>query len=303
MSAQSTVEKSSPSDVPPNTITASAIRTTERAYKARGVQLFWRAMWARAYPRLIGTRREISWMVSETLLPLLGTSAYVYVYKATGAPPEFTGFAVLGGVATAFWLNVLWSMASQLYWDKDGGNLEIYVISPAPMTSVLMGMAVGGIVMASVRGFSILIICSLLFQVSYSITSLPLLLLIFFFTMAALYGMGMMMASIYLAAGREAWHMSNLLQEPIYLASGMYFPVRALGALVATLASAIPLTLGLDAVRQIIFGNLTVGWLPPETELLLLIGLSVVFLYAAHWSLVKLEDIGRREGRLIERRK
>ncbi|MDX2162767.1 MAG: ABC transporter permease [bacterium] len=283
---------------------SGSIRSTERVHKATGASLFWRGMWARAYPRLIGTQRDVGWLVSETLLPLLATFAYVYVYIATGAPQEYIGFAVMGGTATAFWLNILWSMASQLYWDKDDGNLELYVISPAPLTSILMGMAVGGFVMAATRGFSILIIGSLLFSVSYEIANLPLLLAVFFFTMAALYGMGMMMASIFLAAGREAWHLSNMLQEPIYLASGMYFPVKALGALAATVSSALPLTLGIDAIRQLIFDNQTdIGWLPPETSLLLLIGLSVLFIAGAHFSLKWLEMIGRREGRLIERRK
>ncbi|MFN8531226.1 MAG: ABC transporter permease [Anaerolineae bacterium] len=283
---------------------SSAIRSTERVHKATGLSLFWRAVWARAYPRLIGTQRELGWLISETLLPFLGTCGFVYVYKAANAPPEYIGFAVMGGAATAFWLNILWSMASQLYWDKDGGNLEIYVISPAPMMAILMGMAVGGFVMAAVRGFSIMILTSILFGVSYQVTDLPMLVLVFGFTMAALYGLGMVMASVYLAAGREAWHLSNLLQEPIYLASGMYFPVKALGAVVATVASALPLTLGLDAIRQLIFASQSdIGFLPPGTELLLLIGLSIAFLAAAWFALAKLEEVGRREGRLIERRK
>lgn len=281
----------------------SAMGSRERVHKARGVSLFWRAMWARAYPRIIGVQRDPAWIVSETLLPLLGTMGYVFVYRAAEAPPEYIGYAVMGGAATAFWLNILWSMASQLYWDKDGGNLEIYIVSPSPLMAILLGMAVGGFFMAAVRAFSILIICSLLFSVSYQVSSLPLLLLVFFFTMAALYGMGMLMASIYLAAGREAWHLSNALQEPIYLASGLYFPVKALGAVVATGASIIPLTLGLDAMRQLIFSGTNTGWLPVEVELVLLVVLSVVFIGLAQYALLKLEVLGRKHGRLIERRK
>ena len=41
------------------------------------------------------------------------------------APPEYVGFVVLGGAMTAFWLNVMWMMASQLYWEKSQGNLEL----------------------------------------------------------------------------------------------------------------------------------------------------------------------------------
>lgn len=276
----------------------------DRVPQARGLPLFWQTVWARAYPRMVGAFREPSWMIFETLLPLMSVAAYVFVYRAIDAPPDYIGFVVVGGAMTAFWLNVLWSMASQLYWDKDMGNLELYVVSPGPMMGILLGMAIGGLVFAGVRATFILVIGSLLFNVSYSIGSLPLLVLVFFVTMAALYGMGMMFASIFLASGREAWHLANLLQEPIYLASGFYFPVKAMGFWVATFASIIPLTLGLDAMRQMLFTtDATLGFLSVPVELGILVVLAVIFISAAYLTLNKLEEIGRREGRLIERRR
>ena len=285
-------------------LTDVAIRSTPRVEKARGFRLFWATVWARAYPRIVGATREMSWLFFETLLPLLSVAAYVFVYKAIGAPEDYIGFVVVGGAMTAFWLNVLWSMASQLYWDKDQGNLELYVLSPGPLTAILLGMAVGGLVMAGVRAVAILVVASLVFKVTYAVGSIPLLLLTFLLTMSALYGMGMMFASIFLASGREAWHLANLLQEPIYLVSGFYFPVKALGFWVATAASIIPLTVGLDAMRQLLFtSDPTLGFLSVEVELGILVVLTVVFISAAYYMLAKLEEIGRREGRLIERRR
>jgi ABC-2 type transport system permease protein len=277
---------------------------TGRASKAKGFALFWCVLWARAYPRIVGTWREKDWIFFETIIPLGTTAGYVFIYRAVGAPPEFAGFVVLGGAMTAFWLNVLWTMGSQLYWDKDGGNLELYVLSPGPMMAILMGMAIGGFFMAAVRAATVIIVASLIFGVGYQVSSVPMLIAVFLMTMIALYGLGMTFASVFLASGREAWHMANLLQEPIYLLSGFYFPVNALGFWVATFASVIPLTLGMDAIRQIIFsGQANIGFLPVETELLILCVLSVVFITLAWFALSKLEEIGRRDGRLIERRR
>lgn len=271
---------------------------------ADGLQLFWRTAWARAYPRMVGTARERSWLFFETLLPVMATAAYVFVYRAINAPPQYIGFVVVGGAMIAFWLNVLWGMASQLYWDKDLGNLELYVICPGPMMAILLGMAVGGLVMAGVRAALILLVSTFLFGVSYQTGSLLLLGGIFFLTMAALYGMGMMFASLFLAAGREAWHISNLLQEPVYLISGFYFPVKAMGFWVAAGASLIPLTLGLDAMRQLLFsGDPTAGFLSVPVEAAILSALTVIFIFGAKVALARLEEIGRREGRLIERRR
>jgi ABC-2 type transport system permease protein len=272
--------------------------------KAVGVRLFWATVWARAYPRIVGALRERSWLFFETVLPLMAVAGYVFVYRAIGAPAEYIGFVIVGGAMTAFWLNVLWSMASQLYWDKDQGNLELYVVSPGPLMAILLGMAIGGLVMASVRAVIILVLGSIIFHVQYSAGSLVQLALVFAVTMVALYGMGMLFASVFLVAGREAWHLSSLLQEPIYLASGFYFPVKSMGFWVATFASIIPLTLGLDAMRQLLFtSDPTLGFLPVRTEFGILVVLSALFLFGAWVALARLEQVGRREGRLVEKRR
>ena len=90
-----------------------------------------RSVAGRAYPRVRGISREKSWLAFEILLPFLSTSAFVFVYRALKAPPEYIGFVVLGGAMTAFWLNVVWMMAAQLYWDKDQGNLELFFAAPS----------------------------------------------------------------------------------------------------------------------------------------------------------------------------
>ena len=162
----------------------------------------------------------------------------------------------------------------------------------------------GPLVFAGVRAAIILVVCSLAFNVAWSTGSLLLLVLVFLVTMVALYGMGMMFASIFLASGREAWHLSNLMQEPIYLASGFYFPVKAMGFWVATFASIIPLTLGMDAMRQLLFSSdPTLGFLSVGLEIAILVALGVIFVIGAWLMLNKLEEIGRRDGRLIERRR
>jgi ABC-2 type transport system permease protein len=272
--------------------------------KARGFKLFWAKTWARAYPRIVGTFRERSWVFFETVLPVMATASYVFVYRAIDAPADYVGFAVVGGAMTAFWLNVLWSMASQLYWDKDLGNLELYVLSPGSLMAILVGMSVGGLVMSGTRAIMILVLCTFMFNVTFQIASIPLLIFTFLLTMIALYGMGMLFASVFLATGREAFHLSNLLQEPIYLISGFYFPIKELSFWVATAASVVPLSLGIDAMRQLIFKDgPTLGFLSVTTELLILVALCVIFVWGAKGALEKMEELGRRDGRLIERRR
>ncbi len=261
-----------------------------------------RAIWGRAYVRVVGGTRELSWIFFEITMPLLAVATYVFVYKALGAPPDYTGFVILGGIMTAYWLNVLWSMASQFYWEKEQGNLELYLIAPISRMSILLGMALGGLFMCTTRAVAILAGGVLLFHVKMIPTSWPLLILVFFLSMAALYGLGMMASSLFLMFGRDAWQISTLLQEPIYVFSGFYFPIKSFGFTLGAIASLLPLTLGIDAMRQLFFEAGRVhAFLPLWTEILILSVLSVLFLWLANLSLLKMENLGKKEGRLTLR--
>ena len=262
-----------------------------------------RGIGGRAYPRVSGVFRERSWLFFETLLPLLSTSAFVFVYRALEAPPEYVGFVVLGGAMTAFWLNVMWMMAAQLYWEKDQGNLELYFTTPVSMMSILLGMAVGGLVMSSVRAVSVLVIATVLFDGRFAIDQWALLVAVFVLTLAALYGLGMCLASLFLLWGREAWHLTQLAVEPVYFIAGLNFPVGRLGFLGSLAISTLPLAVGLDAMRQLAFVATPglVGTPPPEVEVLILVAMTVVFLGLARFMLSTVERKARQEGRLTAR--
>lgn len=272
--------------------------------KDEGWRLFLRTVVGRAYPRVIGSSREKSWIFFEILLPLLSVTAYVLVYRALGAPEAYTGFVLLGGAMTAFWANVLWAMSSQLYWEKEQGNLALFVMSPTSLMALLLGMAIGGLLATTTRALAIVIIGLVLFQVRIDLAQLPLLLAIFLLTMTALYGMGMMLASVFLLLNREAWHLANLAQEPIYLLSGFFFPVTALPYWLTVGSSIIPLTLGMDAMRQLLFpASALRGFLPVTLELALVAVLAVLYLAGARWLLDVMERLAIRDGRLTESRK
>jgi ABC-2 type transport system permease protein len=262
------------------------------------VTLFMRAMLARSYPRIIQVRRQKMWLVQEVILPVLAVSAFAYTYRAMQAPERYIGFVILGGAMTAFWLNVLWGMGAQLYWERDSGNLELYIQSPAPLMAILAGMALGGMVMTCVRASAILLTGTLLFGVQFDFTHWPLVLAVFLLTMLALYGLGMVFSSVFLMYGREAFHLVNLLQEPVYLLSGMNFPVKTLSTTVATAAAVIPLTTGMDALRQLLFPEMADGLFPVQTEVLMLAVLAFLFIGVAQRLLTWIERKAKQEGKL-----
>jgi ABC-2 type transport system permease protein len=262
-----------------------------------------RTVVGRAYPRVRGLVRERSWVFFEILLPFLATSTFVFVYRALNAPPQYIGFVVLGGAMTAFWLNVIWMMASQLWWEKSQGNLELYFAAPMDIMAVLVGMAIGGLILSSSRAAMVLVIATVVYGVSFAVDQWLLLALVFGLTLAALYGLGMVLASLFLMWGREAFHLTQLLQEPIYFVSGLNFPVGRLGLVGALAISILPLAVGLDAMRQLAFAgsDYPKGTPSPAIEALILVAMTTISLGLARWMLRTLERLARREGRLSVR--
>jgi len=269
-----------------------------RSDMLEGVVLGWRAIVGRAYPRVVASNREPDWLIYEVGLPLLRVLAFVLVYQALKAPPQYTGYVILGGAMTAFWLNVLWSMASQLYWERQSGNLELFLMAPANLMFILLGMALGGLFSTAIRAAAIVVLGSLIFGVTYQLGHWPLLLLVFLLTMVALYGLGTLLASLYLFYSREVWNLTELLTDPIYLLTGFYFPVKALGGVVGGIVAIIPLTLGMDAMRQVLFPGGAPVLLDVRTETVLLGVLAVVCCVAAYCSLNFIEYLARRDGKL-----
>jgi ABC-2 type transport system permease protein len=130
-----------------------------------------------------------------------------------------------------------------------------------------------------------------------------LLIAVFLLTMVALYGLGMMFASLFLLWGREAWHTVNLLQEPVFLMTGMNFPLTVFQKIIPKVIVGsfllIPLACGMDAMRQVLFqaeGILAIEW-----EIAMLAVMGVLFVSLARVTLRYLENKAKMEGRLTVR--
>jgi len=154
--------------------------------------------------------------------------------------------------------------------------------------------------MASTRAAAVLVVATVIYHVTFAIDQWFLLLAVFFLTLAALYGLGMVLASLFLMWGREAWNLTQLLVEPVYFVSGLNFPVGKLGALGAVAIATIPFAVGLDAMRQLVFAGepYITGTPSPQVEALILVGMTIGFTLAARWLIRTIERMARGRGSL-----
>ena len=118
-------------------------------------------------------------------------------------------------------------------------------------------------------------------------------------TLTSLYSLGLAFSSVHLIYGRRGIRINEVLGEPISFLSGQYYPVNILPTFLQSIASLIPITIGLDGVRRaLILGEgfeqlwLHIAILGIMTLILLPLGI-----YILNW----VADKGRRDGRLILR--
>ena len=269
-----------------------------------GLRLFLMTVIGRSYPRIIGMQREKSWMFFDTFLPMLGVAGYVFVYRALQAPEDYIGFVIVGGAMTAFWMNILWSMSSQLYWEKETGNLPLYIIAPGPMMAILLGMALGGLVATTLRGGCHHPAGSLLFNVHYVVC----------LTAAAAVG-------LFCGDGGAVWHgHDDRLALPAAQPRGLAHRQPGPGANLFRLRLLLP-----DQELSVLGGGLRLdhaadprpgrhaptgfchralaGLFQHGHRTVILVALAVIFLLAARFLLNYMEKLAVREGRLTESRR
>jgi len=247
---------------------------------------------------------EPLWVVVTVGFPLFSMLGMSLLYSSFPGGTSRIGFAILGGIMLSFWGNVLWSMASQFNWDKQAGLFEIYITSPAPITAILVGMSIGGILGTAPSAVMVAIVGWLAFHPTLNAFWLGAI-ATFVVTLASLYSLGMTLSSLYLVYGREAEAFNEALQEPVQLLSGIYFPVYSpvMPIAVQAVASVIPLTIGMDALRRTLFLSATTDLRFVYTEILVLAVMATILLFVSQKSLRALEEKGRRTGTISVRQR
>ncbi len=263
------------------------------------INRFLRPAFGRAYVRIKGGNREPSWILWEILLPLIMITSVIWAYENMGAPEFFKGFVIIGGAMMSYWYNVLWGMGRTLYWEKETGNLEVFLLSDAPLPSLLLGMALGGMFNTTLRSIAVIILGVVVFKAEFNVDYLPLAILIFILTLVALYGVGLALSGLHIVYGRMGVRINELLDEPIMFLSGQYYPISTFPMALQYIAGLIPLAIGLDGVRRaLLFSEgIDVLWL----HLLILFILMIVFYPLGLRILNKIVERGRKDGRLILR--
>jgi ABC-type polysaccharide/polyol phosphate export permease len=220
------------------------------------------------YPRLLATGllfrlRELTvsrWFLLLCFLqPVIFATIAFYMFKAGGRPGTLL-YAALGAGMMGIWSSTLFGSGGALQWNRWQGTLELLVAAPAPFIVVLLPLTLATAVSGSYSLVSTLAWGRLLFGVPLHLAHPIAFVVAVPAAVLSLGLMGLLMASSFILY-RNANALSNLLEYPVWVATGLIFPLSLLPGWVAPISWLLAPRWGIDAIRHAALGQGAV-WFP-----------------------------------------
>lgn len=195
--------------------------------------------------------------LTAVIQPLIFATVAFYMFRSGGRHGTLL-YAALGAGMMGVWSTTLFGSGGTIQWQRWQGTLELGVAAPPPLVLVylpftLSNSAVGGYALAAT-----LLWGRLLFGVPLHLAHPWLFALAIPVTVLSLGLLGLVLASTFVLY-RNANALSNLLEYPVWIASGLVFSVALLPGWVRPISWILPPYWGIQAIRHAALGGAVWG--------------------------------------------
>lgn len=242
-------------------VSAEVAGCSAQAPPARTAPGWSATIWAVARKEWLITKRYPSWMLAMLVWPVLLPLSFVFGGRAMAGPSgeslaafarltgttNYAGYVVVGTVLW-LWVNMaLWDSGMFFRQEQMRGTLDSNWMTPAPRLSHLLGAQLfslfTGVVMTTIA------ILAFRFLLGVRITGSPwLLALSVAAVLPCVYGLSLLFASVVVWA-KDVSTMVSVVRGAFLIFCGVSFPLSVLPGWMRTVASALPLTYAINAVR------------------------------------------------------
>jgi ABC-2 type transport system permease protein len=226
----------------------------------------------------------------SVIQPVIFASISFYMFRAGGRAPTLL-YAALGAGLMGIWSSTLFGSGGAIQWQRWQGTLELIVVVPPPLLQVLLPLTVAT---SAIGLYSV--VATLIWGMAFF--GMPLQLVHPFMfgvalvaTVVGLGLLGLVLASTFVLY-RAANALSNLLEYPVWLITGVLVPVSLLPGWTHVLGWILAPTWGIRALRAAALG----GDALPGIAMCAL--LSCIYLVAGGLCLRHFEKLARERGTL-----
>jgi ABC-type polysaccharide/polyol phosphate export permease len=228
---------------------------------------------------------------TSAVLPVIFATVAFFMWRAGGRGQGLL-YVALGAGLMGIWSSTLFASGGVIQWQRWQGTLELIIAAPAEFALVVIPMTLAS---ASIGLYSLtatLLWGRLFFGMPLSIADPVLFVLAVPATVLALGLLGLVLASTFVLY-RNANAMSNLLEWPVWLVSGLLVQLSLLPGWVRPLSWVLAPTWGVKAIRGAALdtGN-------PGFAIAMCLALAVVYLFLGMLCLRNFERLARDRATL-----
>ena len=246
-------------------------------------------IWKRDLLRFVRDRARLASSLGQPLLflVLFGGGFSAAISGLGGGELNYTQFLFPGILAMTVLFTAVFSAVS-VVWDREFGFLKEVMVAPVSRYAVAAGKVAGGSSVALLQGLIILVLAPVL-GISFSWVQIGLIIGILLLLAVMMTSFGLLLAAR--QQSMEGFHMMmNFVLLPMFFLSGAFFPLQGVPAWMHLLATADPVTYGVDPLRQIVLqGSISesalqaIALYPVQINALLMILFTLAFLIPGVW--------------------
>lgn len=232
-------------------------------------------------------------MLNAAILPVFYATIAYYLFRA-GARPGSLLYASLGAGMMGIWSSTLFGSGGLIQWQRWQGTLEYVIGVPPRLILVLLPMTIATATIGLYSLASTLAWGWLIFDVPMDVAHPVWFAIALPSAILALGLMGLVLASTFVLL-RNANSLSNLLEYPVWLVTGLLISLSLLPGWTRPISWALAPTWGIRAIREAALGG------NPAPAVGVCLGLGAVYLVIGHFTLGYFERRARERATLALR--
>jgi ABC-2 type transport system permease protein len=154
---------------------------------------------------------------------------------------DMASYIVIGSGLISLWSAALFSSAGDLDRERRMGNFEYLLVTPTPFETIILGKIVGNTLLGFGSMAMSYLYATLVLRADFAVRAPMLFVLGFVGTLVSFLGISLVLASAF-TLSRSARLIVNGMEYPIYLVSGVMFPLTLLPQWAQVIGHLVPLT-------------------------------------------------------------
>ncbi|MDQ3645361.1 MAG: ABC transporter permease [Actinomycetota bacterium] len=229
-------------------------------------------------------------VLTSVFQPVIFATIAFFMFKA-GNRAETLLYAALGAGLMGIWSSTLFGSGGAIQWQRWEGTLEILVAAPAPFVLVILPLTLSTSAIGIYSLTATLLWGRVMFEIPLHLAHPLLFAVAVPATVLGLGLLGLVLASTFVLY-RQANALSNLLEYPIWLITGLLVPVALLPGWVAPLSWVLAPTWGIRAIRGAALGG------DPIPAIAMCVALAAIYLVLGTVFLGYFEKLARERATL-----